>query len=67
MTQQELIDLQTRLAFQDDAITALNATVARQQNQLGEQSRQLQALRDQLKALHHTGVAAGDEPPPPHY
>lgn len=67
MTQQELIDLQTRLAFQDDAITALNATVARQQNQLDEQSRQIQALRDQLKALHHAGAAVGDEPPPPHY
>jgi len=68
MNEQELIELQTRLAFQDDAILELNATVARQQNQIDDLVRLVKHLQDQLKALTPSQVEGrGEEPPPPHY
>ncbi|MES9869834.1 MAG: SlyX family protein [Sedimenticola sp.] len=65
---EELIDLQTRVAFQDDAIQELTLTVTRQQNQISELQTALQQLRQQLKNLTPSQVASADEEtPPPHY
>ncbi|OOZ37860.1 SlyX family protein [Solemya velesiana gill symbiont] len=65
---EELIDLQTRLAFQDDAIQELNSTVARQQNQILELQKAIEQLRQQVKTLTPSQVASPDEEaPPPHY
>ncbi|MET0118311.1 MAG: SlyX family protein [Sedimenticola sp.] len=65
---EELIDLQTRVAFQDDAIQELTLTVTRQQNQISELHTALQQLRQQLKNLTPSQVASADEEtPPPHY
>ncbi|MET0106446.1 MAG: SlyX family protein [Sedimenticola sp.] len=65
---EELIDLQTRVAFQDDAIQELTLTVTRQQNQISELQTALQQLRQQVKNLTPSQVASPDEEtPPPHY
>lgn len=65
---EELIDLQTRMAFQDDAIQELNATVARQQNQIAELLTAFKELRQQVKNMPPSQVAsAAEETPPPHY
>ncbi|MES9846448.1 MAG: SlyX family protein [Candidatus Sedimenticola sp. PURPLELP] len=65
---EELIDLQTRMAFQDDAIQELNATVARQQNQIAELLTAFKELRQQVKNMTPSQVAsAAEETPPPHY
>ncbi|MET0014216.1 MAG: SlyX family protein [Sedimenticola sp.] len=65
---EELIDLQTRVAFQDEAIQELTLTVTRQQNQISELQTALQQLRQQLKNLTPSQVASADEEtPPPHY
>lgn len=68
MTEQELIELQTRLAFQDDAILELNTTVASQQSQIDDLIKIVKNLRDQIRALTPSQMGEiSDEPPPPHY
>ena len=65
---QELIDLQTRLAFQDDTLDQLNRTLASQQRQIDQLQQQVEALRNQGKSLTPSNVASPEEEtPPPHY
>jgi SlyX protein len=65
-----LVDLETRAAFQDDLHEELNAIVARQDAELRELRRQVEALARRLKDL---GEAMPGEAPgvmdevPPHY
>jgi SlyX protein len=71
-TEAKLIDLQTRFAFQEDSIQALNDVVARQQKQIDTLTRELALHREKLAELMeaqsermvHAG-AADDRPP--HY
>ncbi len=66
--EQQLIDLQTKIAFQDEAIDSLNRTVARQQRQIEELQFELKTLKQQMRALSDPGIAGADqEGPPPHY
>lgn len=63
-----LIEVETRLAFQDDALQALNAVVVRQQQEIALLRRELEALRAQLKVMAPGLVASrSEETPPPHY
>lgn len=62
-----LVDLQTRLAFQDKTIAELNDVIADQQKQLDQLRQQLTHVNDRLKVLEEsTGSHHGDEKPP-HY
>jgi SlyX protein len=64
----EIIDLQTRMAFQDGVIEELNDVVTRQQKQIERLESQLAGLKSQFEGLQHTLLAKpADEPPPPHY
>ncbi len=63
-----LIDLETRLAFQDHVVQELNDVVVRQQRELDELRRDIEMLRNQLKTLAPALVEnRNDETPPPHY
>lgn len=69
---EQLIDLQTRFAFQEDSLQALNDVVARQQlqiNQLEEalavSRHRVEELLDVMSSLSPGGAAAHE--PPPHY
>lgn len=67
----QLIDLQTRSAFQEDLLRELNDIVARQQMQIDLLERQLLLHRDKITHLldnlpDRQTVAAEDERPP-HY
>ena len=63
-----LIELETRLAFQEDALQALNAVVVRQQREIAEFTRQIETLKTQLRAVATASEAdRTDETPPPHY
>jgi len=69
VTQDELIELQSRLSFQDDTIGQLNTIVARQDRQLQALAKQLQGLVskfDDAMANREPGEALQDERPP-HY
>lgn len=71
-TEAKLVDLQTRFAFQEDSIQALNDVVTRQQQQIETLTRELGLHREKLAELMEAqskrmvqGGAADDRPP--HY
>ena len=63
-----IVELETRLAFQEHTLQELNDVVTRQQQEIQQLGRELEALRAQIRALAPTLVAErGEETPPPHY
>ena len=62
-----IIELETRLAFQDEAINGLNQAMLSQQRQIEQLVEQVRQLKDRLKAI--TPSPLGDDGPelPPHY
>lgn len=63
-----LIELETRLAFQDHTLQELNAVVVRQQREIDALTRELEMLKAQFKALAPDLVGSrAEEAPPPHY
>jgi SlyX protein len=63
-----LVELETRLAFQDNTLQELNAVVVRQQQDIAALTREIETLKAQFKALAPELVASrADEAPPPHY
>jgi SlyX protein len=66
--EERIIDLETRLAFQEDTIEQLNQELIAQQRQLELVLRRLEAAEDRLKSLQSSVVALPhEETPPPHY
>jgi SlyX protein len=59
-------ELEARLAFQDDTIETLNATVTAQWLKIDALSRQVAALNDRLRETEATMPKPANEPPP-HY
>lgn len=63
-----LIELETRLAFQDHVVQELNDVVVRQQREIEGLRRDIEILRNQMKTLAPSLVEnRADEAPPPHY
>lgn len=62
------MDLETKVAFQDDLLESLNRTVASQQLQIDLLQKQVQLLYDQLRSLSPSNMAeSGGDERPPHY
>jgi len=62
-----VMELETRLAFQDDTIQALNDELVQQQRQLERLQLQMEALlKRQAEMVGQFGVSE-HEAPPPHY
>jgi SlyX protein len=66
--EQRLDEVETRLAFLDDALATLSAAEAERSQRMLRIERMLAELRMELAALR-TGLGddVRDEPPPPHY
>ena len=63
-----IVELETRLAFQEHSLQELNDVVVRQQQEILQLTRELEALKAQIRALAPALVAGrGEETPPPHY
>lgn len=62
-----LIELESRVAFQENTLQALNEVIVRQQKDIETLSRELQSLRAHLRALAAAHEAQPGEEPPPHY
>lgn len=64
-----LIELESRIAFQDHTIQELNDALAEARMALDQQQRVLKRVVEELKSARGAGVSidASDEPPPPHY
>lgn len=64
----KLIDLESKLAFQDDTIEKLNSVVTQQQVQLDHLNLQVEKLQEWIKNLQPSNIASSsEETPPPHY
>ena len=62
------VELETRLAFQEDAIHHLNETVAAQQRQIDSLTAIVEALRQRMAQFSTSPLHGNEaEPPPPHY
>ena len=69
MNEERIIELEIKLAYQEDLIQALNLVVADQQKQIGKLEETCKLLHDKMKSL----AAIADRNPtpiderPPHY
>ena len=65
---ERIIDLESRVAFQEEAIHTLSETLIEQQRTLDSLTRSLEALKERLQTLEPSPLQPGEtEPPPPHY
>ena len=65
--EQRIIDLEARLAFQDDTIQTLNDVLVAQQRTVERLQAQLALLARRQEDMHSRMDGEGDEAPPPHY
>ena len=67
-TENKIIDLETRLAFQEETINELNEVITDQQHQLDQLREEINLLNLRVVSLAETNVDSNEkEPPPPHY
>lgn len=63
-----IAELESRLAFQDDTLQALNDELVRQQRDIERLQLLISALSQrQAEMQAQVGIENGDEAPPPHY
>ncbi|WP_025739218.1 SlyX family protein [Salinivibrio socompensis] len=66
--QQQIDDLEYKVAFQEDTIDQLNTALTQQQSDIERMTIQIQYLVNQLQQVEPENIASqADEPPPPHY
>jgi SlyX protein len=66
--EERLIELESRLAFQEHTLQELNDIVAAQQQEIAILRQALQELDQRLRAMARQPVASvEEETPPPHY
>ena len=65
--EERINDLESRLAFQDDTIQALNDVLVAQQRVLERMQLQIAALAKRQEETHSQFGLNEDEAPPPHY
>jgi SlyX protein len=64
----DIIDLQTRVAFQDGLLEELNQVLTNQQQQITRLENSMGVMRSQIETMQ-SAQSEGEtiEPPPPHY
>ena len=62
-----VMDLESRLAFQDDTIQALNDVLVAQQNAVDRLQMQMAALLKRQEEMGGQFESVEEEAPPPHY
>ena len=67
--QEQIEDLQARVAFQEDLLSSLNNRVAEQEHEIEVLKKQLKIVYKKVSSLAGSIESAGeaDEAPPPHY
>ena len=65
--QSRVIELESRLAFQDDTIQALNDVLVSQQNAVDRLQLQIAALLKRQEEMGGQFESFEEEAPPPHY
>ena len=68
MSEERIIDLETKLAFQDQTIHDLNEVITDQQVQLDRLKEEIRILHLRMTSMAESVVNPDEkEPPPPHY
>lgn len=62
-----VMELETRLAFQDDTIQTLNDVLVKQQRQMERLKAQMAALIKRQEEMATPADGFGEDLPPPHY
>jgi SlyX protein len=66
--QQQIIDLESKLAFQEDMVQSLNNELHEHQKSIEKLQRQVMLLAEKIRQGNDSGILRVDEePPPPHY
>lgn len=66
--QASIAELETKLAFQEYTVEALNVALADQQMQIEKLEYQLKHVLDKVKGIEPSNIAKmSEEMPPPHY
>ncbi|MCP4043991.1 MAG: SlyX family protein [Gammaproteobacteria bacterium] len=66
--EERIIELETKVAFQDETIELLNQTVIQQQQAIDQLQLELKEIKSMLEARRDTEVVTRtEEPLPPHY
>lgn len=65
--QEELIELQTQLAFQDETITELNDVLTNQQQQIDVLKLEITLLKEKIEGLEDASENSPRNEKPPHY
>lgn len=64
----KIVELQSKLAFQDETINELNEVITDQQNQLDQLREEIRLLGLRIASVaESSSVSEEKEPPPPHY
>ncbi|WP_252179389.1 SlyX family protein [Endozoicomonas sp. 4G] len=64
---EELIELQTQVSFQEDTVAQLNEVVTRQQQEIDDLKQEMAQLKKQLMAMASSQLEELEENAPPHY
>ena len=65
--QARIVELETRQAFQDDALASLNEALVSQQQRITHLEQMLKLVVERLRAPELDLDLPAAEPPPPHY
>ena len=65
--EEKIIDLETRLSFQDQTITELNDVITHQQQQIDHLQEAIRILEARFNEYVTLAPLPDNEPPPPHY
>ncbi len=66
--EERLIELETKLSFQEHLIQELNEALAGQQSKLSELQQVVEMLREQIRGSFQAEIRpVPEEDPPPHY
>jgi SlyX protein len=65
--QERLVELETRVAFQEHVLQEMGDVVARQQVEIERLTRLLKEVQDRLRGISAPVAEGADETPPPHY
>ena len=66
-TEHRLIEIESRIAYQEDLIQTLNDVIYRQQEKINQLEEQDHKLMERIKSLGESSDNGQDDQPPPHY
>lgn len=68
LIEDRLVDLETKVAYQDGIIEQLNDTVVELNDMVAKQAEQIRLLAERVKSMPtQSNIDGNDNEPPPHY